>query len=416
MGQALGGSIDRLGLGKYGTNLAHNMVGGIANAATRSLVNGSDFGDNLMAALPDILGNTIGNALGDAVASRGRRGGSGQPTNLLAGTPYDGPGAGSSSVANLTYESGVPQNGTDGPPSADGAYGGGRAGTGAGGNPAPSAARPFVVSSDAEQLAIATGSTATGSAPFPDAAQAEYQQWVSANGMKASPAGWSAESQYLTSKYLPAGYAAQGAAEWTDFAKAYQSGAPVSLALTYPVQSEVSLISQLDGQLMTSTTGAFVWGELNAGSFGVAGAFDRTGAVQAAADRHPYAQYAGVGASILVGGVGSIGKVGVAESGMSQAVRLGREGEIAAGITGPKVGVTINGRLRFPDGMTPTLIKEVKNVGRQGWTRQLRDYADLARSEGKTFELWIRPDTRISRVLDAAEKRGEVVFKFIGGK
>ena len=79
MGQALGGSIDRLGLGKYGTSLAHNMVGGIANAATRSLVNGSDFGDNLMAALPDILGNTIGNAIGDAVAGRGggqRAGGS----------------------------------------------------------------------------------------------------------------------------------------------------------------------------------------------------------------------------------------------------------------------------------------------------------------------------------------------------
>jgi hypothetical protein len=114
---------------------------------------------------------------------------------------------------------------------------------------------------------------------------------------------------------------------------------------------------------------------------------------------------------MLVGGIGSVGKVGVAESGMSQAVRLGREGEIAAGITGPKVGVTINGRLRFPDEMTPTLIKEVKNVGRQGWTRQLRDYADLARSEGKTFELWVRENTILSRNVEAARLRGDVVIR-----
>ena len=68
VGQALGGSISKLNLGKYGTSLANNMVGGIANAATRSLVNGSDFGDNLMAALPDIIGNTIGNAIGDGIS------------------------------------------------------------------------------------------------------------------------------------------------------------------------------------------------------------------------------------------------------------------------------------------------------------------------------------------------------------
>ena len=35
----------------------------IANAATRSLVDGSDFGDNIMAALPDTVAQTIGNAV-----------------------------------------------------------------------------------------------------------------------------------------------------------------------------------------------------------------------------------------------------------------------------------------------------------------------------------------------------------------
>lgn len=73
---------------------------------------------------------------------------------------------------------------------------------------------------------------------------------------------------------------------------------------------------------MTSPAGAFLWGELNTGSFGLVSAFDTTGAVQAAADSHPYAQYAGVGAGILVGGLGSFGKLGAAEStgGMRSAV------------------------------------------------------------------------------------------------
>jgi hypothetical protein len=44
------------------------MAGDISNAATRSLLEGSDFGDNLMAALPDIIGQTIGGLIADGVA------------------------------------------------------------------------------------------------------------------------------------------------------------------------------------------------------------------------------------------------------------------------------------------------------------------------------------------------------------
>jgi len=96
---------------------------------------------------------------------------------------------------------------------------------------------------------------------------------------------------------------------------------------------------------------------------------------------------------------------------IARAARLGREGERAAGVVGPKSGILINGRMRFPDEITPTTIKEVKNVGKQGWTSQLRDYADLARSEGKTFELWVRQNTQVSRNLRAAEIRGDVIIK-----
>jgi hypothetical protein len=44
-------------------NGASNLAGAIANAATRSLIRGSDFGDNPIAALPDVIGQTIGNAI-----------------------------------------------------------------------------------------------------------------------------------------------------------------------------------------------------------------------------------------------------------------------------------------------------------------------------------------------------------------
>jgi YD repeat-containing protein len=56
-------------IGNYAANLGASMASNIANAATRSLINGSDFGDNIMAALPDTLGQTIGNMLAHGVSA-----------------------------------------------------------------------------------------------------------------------------------------------------------------------------------------------------------------------------------------------------------------------------------------------------------------------------------------------------------
>ena len=100
-----------------------------------------------------------------------------------------------------------------------------------------------------------------------------------------------------------------------------------------------------------------------------------------------------------------------AESATARAGRLGREGEAAAGISGPKVGVQINGRMRFPDELSPTLLMEVKNVVRQGWTRQLKDYADLARERKIPFELWVRENTKLTAPLRTARDRGEVIIR-----
>ncbi|MFT3728247.1 MAG: LysM peptidoglycan-binding domain-containing protein [Terricaulis sp.] len=46
------------------------MVDAIAGAATRTLIEGTDFGDNVLAALPDAIGSTIGNALAQGLTSQ----------------------------------------------------------------------------------------------------------------------------------------------------------------------------------------------------------------------------------------------------------------------------------------------------------------------------------------------------------
>ncbi|MEN2793487.1 DUF4214 domain-containing protein [Sphingomonas oligophenolica] len=51
----------------FAQRLATSAAGGLADAATRSLVNGTDFGDNIMAALPDIVAQTAGGFLVDAI-------------------------------------------------------------------------------------------------------------------------------------------------------------------------------------------------------------------------------------------------------------------------------------------------------------------------------------------------------------
>ena len=103
------------------------------------------------------------------------------------------------------------------------------------------------------------------------------------------------------------------------------------------------------------------------------------------------------------------------ESGIDYARRLGRAGEEAAGITGPKVGVTIPGtnRTRFPDSVTREVLTEVKNVGHQNFTRQLRDYLTFDEQSGRRMELWVRPTTTFSRSLQAAIDAGRIIVRYL---
>lgn len=74
-------------LSGFNQRLFSSMASDIADAASRSVIQGSDFGDNLIAALPDVLGQTIGGLIADGV--------SGRTTGAPAATNGDGEATGS---------------------------------------------------------------------------------------------------------------------------------------------------------------------------------------------------------------------------------------------------------------------------------------------------------------------------------
>lgn len=74
-------------------------------------------------------------------------------------------------------------------------------------------------------------------------------------------------------------------------------------------------------------------------------------------------------------------------------VRVGQAGEDAvrsAYDIGPKVKIDVAGTKRIPDGLTPSTLSEVKNVGSLSYTRQLRDYVQFAQGTGRRVDLYVR--------------------------
>jgi hypothetical protein len=69
------------------------MAGGISASAAESLVTGRDFGDTLMANLPGIIGNTIGNLAAGKIASFGAPKASGDPKLAYDDSAFDDDGA-----------------------------------------------------------------------------------------------------------------------------------------------------------------------------------------------------------------------------------------------------------------------------------------------------------------------------------
>lgn len=96
LGAAIGGgSAGDLSLRGIATQLGASLVSGVANAGLRSAITGTSFGDNLIAALPDVIGGTIGNVVGGALQ---RAGGS---------TDYEGDGVVSGHEESDSYANAV---------------------------------------------------------------------------------------------------------------------------------------------------------------------------------------------------------------------------------------------------------------------------------------------------------------------
>lgn len=99
-------------------------------------------------------------------------------------------------------------------------------------------------------------------------------------------------------------------------------------------------------------------------------------------------------------------------AGVSQSARTGAVGEGMAGLLhniGQKGTIQLaNGRTRIPDGLTDDVLSEIKNVGHQSYTRQLRDMVEWAGQNGRTVDLYVRQGTTLSGPLQRAVQDGTI--------
>jgi hypothetical protein len=116
---------------------------------------------------------------------------------------------------------------------------------------------------------------------------------------------------------------------------------------------------------------------------------------------------------------GELVRGGVAAArGGAAVVRAGQKGEAAVRAVyniGPKIGfTTANGVSRIPDGLTATVLSEVKNVRSLSYTQQLRDFAAFAKLTGRRFDLYVpSQNTPLYRPLRDAIRTGDIILKYI---
>lgn len=97
---------------------------------------------------------------------------------------------------------------------------------------------------------------------------------------------------------------------------------------------------------------------------------------------------------------------------MTAVAQKGKRGEAAVRERydiGPTTKINVNGRDRYPDGLIfDTSISESKNVAYQGYTAQLKDYAEFGKTNGLKFSLYVNEKAKLSGPLRRAEDRGDV--------
>ena len=97
---------------------------------------------------------------------------------------------------------------------------------------------------------------------------------------------------------------------------------------------------------------------------------------------------------------------------------LGKAGKMAVrGVfeIGPKTHIVINGGNRFPDGLTPAILSEVKNVADIKFTSQLSDFLDYSKATGRQFHLYTRSNSNLAPALQDAMWAGHIEHRIIPG-
>jgi RHS repeat-associated protein len=122
-----------------------------------------------------------------------------------------------------------------------------------------------------------------------------------------------------------------------------------------------------------------------------------------------FAAVPGVGLARL--GAGLLGRPLTAAERLAANKALGLEGETAvraASNIGPKTRITVDGRVRVPDGLLDTTVSEVKNAKTINLTKQLTDYSKFAQTTNRRFDLHTRPDAKLSGPLANAIRQGQI--------
>lgn len=380
VGPAIAGGKFASGLGPVGGPIISGVAGGLAVSAAESLITGRNFGDTLMGNLPGMIVNTVGSIVANRVTAR-------------AGVVT---GAGDGAAARPTVGEGGGQ---------------------VGGSSDVDEVRPGDI--------VVTARRGRGYSPV-TAQTAQVVAQTTAGSSSGGDVGGAAAAASLSRGNHP--YPADpedmsGNTVWQLRAKkAAYLDAVAKSGQTFTdnelnIQAFDDLIAQADAKEAPGLAAANA-AEKELLRAGLAPFDIAAGGYNIATGNGSLRDYLAVGSIVPVGkALGAVGSVG--ETVTARAARLGAEGERSVGLFGPKVGIRIpgNNRLRIPDNLdqtTRTLI-EVKNVASQSYTRQLRDFAAYSQSKGLTFELYVRPSTRVSNTILQAQARGELILKYIPG-
>ncbi|AKM07955.1 putative toxin [Pelagerythrobacter marensis] len=429
-GRAIAG---RVGTG-FGASLATHTAGGIADAATRSALNGESFGRNLTTAIPDIVGQAVGGTIGKALLPRP---GNAPPVEVRLASAADAPAG---SVPNGPYRL---ENGADYTPEemrgfaqewrrlrgderyqeTEAAYWAsywdrqaqavlaGRGGMQVAATDPGRLDDIATTTIDIGTLAIA--GLRDGLAWLSDASLAEIAEFRTDYAV-------SSASYKEAYSYDPLVYGRDiGVGFLTSAASALAS---VPGMLAHPIDRGLAPIARgLDSVFLdnrsamqvvsdtrmalgraSSTQIALGTGDVAFGVASIATPARGAALARAGSYRSPW-----------------IDAFEVRAASMAEVRSLGIAGERAVGDIGQKVRLNVPGtdRYRVVDGFDDLLntISEVKNVKSLSYTQQLRDNVTIARSQGARFDLYLRSNTRVTGPLEAAFQRGEIVPRYIPG-